>query len=43
MQAMGPVGLEFIRYAVYEAIKVPYVEFGSHSLEKIIKTLASKR
>jgi hypothetical protein len=35
MQAMGHgVGLESFGYSVYEAIKVPYVEFGSHSLEK---------
>lgn len=35
MQAMGTgVGLESFGYAVREYFKVPYVEFGSHSLSK---------
>lgn len=35
MQAMGHgVGLESFGSAVHDAIPVPYVEFGSHSLEK---------
>lgn len=35
MQAMGHgVGLESFGSAVRDAIKVPYVEFGSHSLER---------
>lgn len=35
MQAMGTgVGLESFGSAVRDAIKIPYVEFGSHSLEK---------
>lgn len=35
MQAMGHgVGLESFGDAVYNAIRVPYVEFGSHSLQK---------
>jgi hypothetical protein len=34
MQAMGHgVGLESFGRAVRDAINVPYVEFGSHSLE----------
>jgi len=34
MQAMGHgVGLESFGRAVYDAIPVPYVEFGSHSLQ----------
>lgn len=35
MQAMGHgVGLDSFGQAVYDAIKVPYIEFGSYSLEK---------
>lgn len=35
MQAMGHgVGLESFGDSVKDAIKIPYVEFGSHSLEK---------
>ncbi len=35
MQSMGHgVGLESFGYAVVEEIVVPYVEFGSHSLER---------
>lgn len=35
MQAMGHgVGLDSFGESVYQAIRVPYVEFGSHSLQK---------
>lgn len=35
MQAMGTgVGLESFGGAIHDTIKVPYVEFGNHSLEK---------
>lgn len=38
MQAMGTgVGLESFGSAVRDSIKIPYVEFGSHSLEKDYK------
>lgn len=43
MQAMGTgVGLESFGHAVRDAIRVPYVEFGSHSLSRDYFTQADE-
>lgn len=43
MQAMGTgVGLESFGHAVRDAVRVPYIEFGSHSLSRDYFTLTGE-